>query len=55
MLVVVQVWSLTQFYFVDFYNQRSAEKGAFFTNTHSRFASVSFEGVLETLGLARRT
>ena len=38
--VVIQVWSLTQFYSVDFSTSRIGEKSAFSTNAQSRFASV---------------
>ena len=47
---VVQVWSLTQFYSVDFSQLRISIKSAFSTNAQSRFASV----VVNTdLGTAR--
>ena len=39
---VVQVWSPTQFFSVDF----SQSKSAFSTNAQSRFASVVVDGVL---------
>ena len=52
-----QVWSLTQFYPVDFLGQNlgSVKKSAFSTNTKSRFASAVFDGVLGTPHLARHT
>ena len=38
----LQVWSLTQFYFVDFLQFTISEKSAFSTNAHSRFVSAVF-------------
>ena len=45
----IEVWSLTQFYSVDFSKSRSGVKNAFSTNTQSRFASAAFDGVLGPL------
>ena len=42
----IQVWSLTQFYSVDFSKSRIGVKSAFATNAQSRFASVVVDGVL---------
>ena len=42
-----QVWSLTQFYSVDFSKSRISVKSAFSTNAQSRFGSVVVDGVLE--------
>ena len=47
-----QVWSLTQFYSVDFSQSRIDVKSAFSTNAQSRFASV-VDGVLGPPRLAR--
>ena len=41
-----QVWSVTQFYSVDFSQSRISVKSAFSTNAQSRFASVVVDGVL---------
>merc|ERR1711884_975755 len=41
-----QVWSLTQFYSVDFSKSRIGVKSAFSTNAPSRFASAVVDGVL---------
>ena len=46
---IVQVWSLTRFYSVDF------SQSAFSTNAQSRFASVAVDGVLGPPRLARHT
>ena len=40
--VETQVWSLTQFYSVDFYQSRIGVRSAFSTNAQSRFASIVF-------------
>ena len=53
--VVIQVWSLSQFYSVDFSKSRIGEKSAFSTNAQSRFASVVVGGVLGPPRLARHT
>ena len=50
-----QVWSLTQFYSVDFSQSRIGEKSAFSTNAQSRFASVVVDGVLGPPRLAQYT
>ena len=50
-----QVWSLTQFYSVDFSQSRIDVKRAFSTNAQSRFASVVVDGVLGPPHLARDT
>ena len=50
-----QVWSLTQFYSVDFSKSRIDEKSAFSTNVSKRFASVVVDGVLGPQRLARHT
>ena len=50
-----QVWSLTQFYFVDFSKSRIGVKSAFSTNAQSRFASVVVDGVLGPSRLACNT
>ena len=45
-----QVWSLTQFYSVDFSQSRiGVKKSAFSTNAQSRFASFVVDGVLVSL------
>ena len=49
----IEVWSLTQFYSVDFSKSRSGVKNAFSTNTQSRFASAVLDGVLGPSCLAR--
>ena len=49
-----QVWSLTQFYSVDFSKSRIGVKSAFSTNAQSRFASVVVDGALGPLRLARQ-
>ena len=41
-----QVWSLTQFYSVDFSESRVSERSAFSTNAQSKFASAAFDRVL---------
>ena len=43
---VLQFWSLTQFYSVDFSQSRIGGKSVFSTNAQSRFASVVVGGVL---------
>ena len=53
--VLDQVWSLTQFYSVDFSKSRIGVKSAFSTNAQSRFASVVVDGVLGPPRLARHT
>ena len=53
--VTNQVWSLTQFYSVDFSQLRISVKCAFSTNAQSRFASVVVDGVLGPPRLARHT
>ena len=53
--MVRQVWSLTQFYSVDFSKSRIDVKSAFSTNAHSMFASVVVDGVLGPPRLARHT
>ena len=50
-----QVWSLTQFYSVDFSQSRIGVKSAFSKNAQSRFASAVFDGVLGPPHLARHT
>ena len=50
-----QVWSLPQFYSVDFSRSRIGVKSAFSTNTQSRFVSVVLHCVLGPLHLARHT
>ena len=50
-----QVWSLTQFYSVDFSQSRIGVKSAFSTNAQSRFASVVVDSVLGPPRLARHT
>ena len=50
-----QVWSLTQFYSVDFSKSRIGVKSAFSTNAQSRFASVVVDGVLGPPRLAGHT
>ena len=51
-----QVWSLTQFYFVDFSHSRiSVLKIAVSTNAQSRFALAVLGGVLGPLCLAHHT
>ena len=50
-----QVWSLTQFYSVDFLQSSIGVKSAFSTNTQSRVASVVVDGVLGPPRLARHT
>ena len=47
-----QVWSLTQFYSVDFSKSRISVKSAFSTNAQSRFASAVFDSILGPSGLA---
>ena len=54
-LISRQVWSLTQFYSVDFSQSRIGVKSAFSTNTLSRFVSVVADGVLGPPRLARHT
>ena len=50
---VKQVWSLTQFYSVDFSKSRiNVKKSAFSTNAQSKFASVVVDGVLGPQRLA---
>ena len=51
-LEVAILWSLTQFYYVDFSKSRI---GVLSTNTQSRFASVVVDGVLGPQRLARHT
>ena len=53
--VADQVWSLTQFYSVDFSQSRIGVKSAFSTNAKSRFASVVIDCVLGPPHLARHT
>ena len=53
--VLDQVWSLTQFYSVDFSRSRISVKSAFSTKAQSRFASVVVDGVLGPPCLARHT
>ena len=48
-MYTAQVWSLTQFYSVDFSKSRINVKSAFSTNAQSRFASVVVDGVLVSL------
>ena len=43
---VIQVWSLTQFYSVDFSKSRIGEKSGVSTDVQSMFASAFFDGVL---------
>ena len=51
-----QVWSLTQFYSVDFLQSRiTEEKFVFSTNTQSRFASVVLDAILEPPFIAEHT
>ena len=50
-----QVWSLTQFYSVDFSQSRIGVKSAFSTNAQLRFASVVLDSVLGPPRLARHT
>ena len=50
-----QVWSLTQFYSVDFSKSKIGVNSAFSTNAQSRFASVVVDGVPGPLRLARHT
>ena len=50
-----QVWSLTQFYSVDFSKSRIGVKSAFSTNAQSRFASAAFDGVLRPSRLAQHS
>ena len=50
-----QVWSLTQFYSVDFSKSRIDVKSAFSTNAQSRIASVVVDSVLGPPRLARHT
>ena len=50
-----KVWSLTQFYYVEFSQSRIGEKSAFSTNAQSRFASVVVDGVLGPPRLAHHT
>ena len=50
-----QVWSLTQFYSVDFSQSRIIVKSAFSTNAQSRFMSVVVDGVLGPWRLAWHT
>ena len=50
-----QVWSLTQFFSVEFSKSRIDVKSAFSTNAQSRFASVVVDDVLGPPRLARRT
>ena len=53
---ICQVWSLTQFYSVNFSKSRiDVKKCAFSTNAQSRFASVVVNGVLGPPRLARHT
>ena len=47
--VRVQVWSLVQFFTVNFSQSRIGVKSAFSTNTQSRFASVVVDGVRASL------
>ena len=54
-ILTYQVWSLTQFYSVDFLQSRIIVKSAFSTNAQSRFASVVVDGVLGPPRLARHT
>ena len=42
-----QVWSITQFYSVDFSKSRIGVKSAFSTNAQSRFASAVFQVSLD--------
>ena len=51
-LTKTQVWSLTQFYSVDFSQSRIGVNSAFSTNAQSRFAPAVLECVLRPLGLA---
>ena len=53
--VADQVWSLTQFYSVDFSQSRIGVKSAFLTNAQLRFTSVIVDGVLGPPHLARHT
>ena len=54
--VTLQVWSLTQFYSVDFSQSRiGGRKSTFSTNGQSRFASVVLDHVLEHPCLALHT
>ena len=50
-----QVWSLTQFYSVDFSQSRIGVKSVFAKNAQSRFASVVVDCVLGPPRLARHT
>ena len=52
-----QVWSLTQFYSVDFSQSRISGKQVCFQQTHNQglFASVVLDGVLGPSRLARHT
>ena len=50
-----QVWSLTQFYSVDFSQSRIIVKSAFSTNAQSWFTLVVLDGVLGPPHLARHT
>ena len=47
----VQVWSLTQFYSVDFSKSRIGEKNAFSTNAQFKFSSAVFNSVRGPLRL----
>ena len=53
--VLAQVWSLTQFYSVDFSQSRISVKSAFSTSAQSRFASAVFDSVPGPLRLAWHT
>ena len=50
-----QVWSLNQFYSVDFSISSINEISAFSTNAQSKFASVVLDGVLGPLRPAHHT
>ena len=50
-----QVWSLTQFYSIDFSKSRIDVKQTFSTNAQSRIVSVVVDGILGPLRLARHT
>ena len=52
---LVQVWSLTQFYSIDFSLSRIGVKCAFSRNAQSRFPSAVVDGVLGPPRLARHT
>ena len=50
-----QVWSLTQFYSVDFSQSRIGVKSAFSTNAQSRFVSNVVDDILGPPFIARHT